>query len=74
VGIFEDVLHAHPATLGASVIGAPDSHWREVPVAFVQTAPKARPSAEELEVFCRERLASYKSRAFGASSTISRKR
>jgi fatty-acyl-CoA synthase len=56
----EDVLHTHPAILGASVIGVPDSDWGEIPVAFVQTKPEARLSAEEFEAFCRERLASYK--------------
>jgi fatty-acyl-CoA synthase len=56
----EDVLHTHPAILGASVIGVPDSEWGEIPVAFVQTKPEARLSAEEFEAFCRERLASYK--------------
>ena len=56
----EDVLHTDPAILGASVIGVPDSDWGEIPVAFVQTKPEARLSAEEFEAFCRERLASYK--------------
>jgi fatty-acyl-CoA synthase len=56
----EDVLHTHSAILGASVVGVPDADWGEIPVAFVQVTPDARPSAEELEAFCRERLASYK--------------
>ena len=56
----EDVLHTHPAILGASVVGVPDADWGEIPVAFVQAKPEARPSAEELETFSRERLASYK--------------
>jgi fatty-acyl-CoA synthase len=56
----EDVLHTHPAILGASVVGVPDADWGEIPVAFVQAKPEARPSSEELEAFSRERLASYK--------------
>ena len=56
----EDVLHTHPAILGASVVGVPDADWGEIPVAFVQAKAEARPSAEELETFSRERLASYK--------------
>ena len=56
----EDVLHTHPAILGASVGGVPDSDWDEIPVAFVQAKPDAQPSPAELEAFCRERLASYK--------------
>jgi fatty-acyl-CoA synthase len=56
----EDVLHTHPAILGASVVGVPDADWGEIPVAFVQAKPETQPSAEELETFSRERLASYK--------------
>jgi fatty-acyl-CoA synthase len=56
----EDVLYMHPAILGASVVGMPDADWGEIPVRFVQAKPEARPSAAELEAFCRERLASYK--------------
>jgi fatty-acyl-CoA synthase len=56
----EDVLHTHPAILGASVVGVPDADWGEIPVAFVQSTTEARLSAEELEAFCREQLASYK--------------
>jgi fatty-acyl-CoA synthase len=54
------VLQTHPAVAGASIIGAPDPDWGEVLVAFVQAKPEKTPSAEDLEAFCRERLASYK--------------
>ena len=54
------MLHTHQAILGAAVVGVPDADWGEIPVAFVQVTPDARPSAEKLEAFCRERLASYK--------------
>jgi fatty-acyl-CoA synthase len=56
----EDVLQTHPAVAGASIVGAPDADWGEIPVAFVQTKTERTPSAEDLEAFCRERLASYK--------------
>jgi fatty-acyl-CoA synthase len=56
----EDVLHAHPAILEASVVGIPDRVWGEVPVAFVQLKLGHRSSAEELTDFCRDKLASYK--------------
>jgi fatty-acyl-CoA synthase len=56
----EDVLHTHPTILGVSVVGVPDANWGEIPVAFVRAKPEPRPSAAELEAFCRERLASYK--------------
>jgi fatty-acyl-CoA synthase len=56
----EDVLHTHPTILGVSVVGVPDANWGEIPVAFVRAKTEPRPSAAELEAFCRERLASYK--------------
>jgi fatty-acyl-CoA synthase len=56
----EDVLYTHPAILGASVVGVPDPEWGEIPVGFVLARVEGRPTAQELEVFCRERLASYK--------------
>jgi fatty-acyl-CoA synthase len=56
----EDILYAHPAILGASIVGVPDSDWGEVPVAFVQIKPGHQVVAEDLMQFCREHLASYK--------------
>jgi fatty-acyl-CoA synthase len=56
----EDVLYTHPSILGASVVGIPDTDWGEIPVGFVLARAEARPTAQELEAFCRERLASYK--------------
>jgi hypothetical protein len=56
----ERVLYEHPAVLEASVIGRPDPRWGEVPVAFVVLREGARAGAEELQEFCRERLARFK--------------
>jgi fatty-acyl-CoA synthase len=56
----EDVLYTHPAIVGASIVGIPDTDWGEIPVGFVLTRAEGRPTAQELEAFCRERLASYK--------------
>jgi fatty-acyl-CoA synthase len=56
----EDVLFSHPAIAGAAVIGAPDTDWGEVVVAFVQLRPDAAATPQALEEFCRARLASYK--------------
>ena len=56
----EDVLYTHPAVMGASIVGIPDSDWGEVPVGFVQIKPGHEVAEQELSEFCRERLASYK--------------
>lgn len=56
----EDILHAHPAILDASIVGITDREWGEVPVAFVQIRVGQQTTAEELTQFCREQLASYK--------------
>ena len=56
----EDILHAHPAILDASIVGITDREWGEVPVAFVQIRAGQQTTAEELTQFCREQLASYK--------------
>lgn len=56
----ENVLYQHPAVLEAAVYGVPDETWGERVVAAVVLRPGRAASAEELEVFCRERLAAYK--------------
>lgn len=57
----ENVLAAHPAVTGAAVVPAPHPQWGEVGRAFIEIAGGApRPEPEELEAFCRSRLAPYK--------------
>ncbi len=56
----ERVLYEHPDVLEAAVVGSPDPRWNEVPVAYVVSREGASLDAAELDAFCRERLAKYK--------------
>jgi fatty-acyl-CoA synthase len=56
----ENVLHAHPAVSQAAVVGAPHPRWGEAGVAFVVLARGAEAAPEELQDWCRARLAPYK--------------
>jgi fatty-acyl-CoA synthase len=57
----EEVLYRHPAVVEAAVVAGPDPLWGETPCAFVTLRPEAGPvAAEELIVWCRDRLAHYK--------------
>jgi fatty-acyl-CoA synthase len=56
----EQALSAHAAVSEAAVVAAPHERWGEVPVAFITVAGEARPDAEELQEFARERLAGFK--------------
>ncbi|MGC9261212.1 MAG: class I adenylate-forming enzyme family protein, partial [Phycisphaerae bacterium] len=58
----EEVIRLHPAVLLTAVIGIKDSQRGEVPVAFVQLVPglAEKPTAQDIRVFIRQRLAPYK--------------
>jgi fatty-acyl-CoA synthase len=57
----ENVLCSHPAVAQAAVIAAPDVKWGEIGRAFlIVRGASAQPRADELENFCRQRLAAYK--------------
>jgi long-chain acyl-CoA synthetase len=63
----EDAIKQHPAVLLVAVIGAKDEKRGEMPVAFVQLKPEvgaeggpARPSANDIRNWVRERIAPYK--------------
>jgi len=56
----EDVLFTHDSIVNVSVVGLPDADWGESVAAFVQLRPGDSPDEQELESFCRARIASYK--------------
>ncbi len=56
----ESHLSAHPAVQLAQVVGRADDRLLEVPVAFVELAPGAAVSAEDLIAHCKADLASFK--------------
>jgi acyl-CoA synthetase (AMP-forming)/AMP-acid ligase II len=56
----ENVLFEHPDVGDAAVIGIPDERWGETILAFLVTRDGQLPDPQELEAFCRERLAGYK--------------
>ena len=55
----EAVLAAHPAVREAAVAGMPDARWGQVPAALVVLRGEG-PLPEDLEAFCRARLAGFK--------------
>ena len=56
----EEVLTTHPAVMEAGVAGIPDPVKGEVACAWIVLKAEASTTAEELQAFCRQRLASYK--------------
>ena len=56
----EKAVVEHPAVLECAVVAIPDPKWGEVPKAFVTLKSGHTVTAEELILFCRERLPGFK--------------
>jgi acyl-CoA synthetase (AMP-forming)/AMP-acid ligase II len=56
----EEALLVHPGVRAVSVIGRPDPEWGESVVAFVVADGSARPSTDDLDRTCLDRIARYK--------------
>jgi long-chain acyl-CoA synthetase len=60
----ENVLYEHDAVQAAAVIGVDDDYRGQIVAAFIecreQTGVDTEAFSEELDAFCRERLAAYK--------------
>jgi long-chain acyl-CoA synthetase len=56
----EEVLYEHPAVLECCVAGIADQYRGETVKAYIVKRPGAEVSNEELDAFCRERLAVFK--------------
>lgn len=56
----EEVLFEHPDILEAAVIGVPDPYRGETVKAYLVLKDGKQVTEEELNIFCRERLAAYK--------------
>lgn len=56
----EQVLNSHPQVLEAATIGLPDEKWGEIVAAVIVPKTGVKIDEEDVQRFCRERLAGYK--------------
>ena len=56
----EAIVKGHPDVFDAVVVGVPDERWGERVVAVVEPREGRVPSLEDIQSFCRERVAGYK--------------
>ena len=56
----EDVLYKHPAVSSAAVVAKSDDKWGETPCAFVELIEGMTATSDELEQWCKQHMASFK--------------
>jgi acyl-CoA synthetase (AMP-forming)/AMP-acid ligase II len=56
----EAVVKGHPDVFDAVVVGVPDERWGERVVAVVKPAPGTTPRLDDVQAYCRDKLAGYK--------------
>ena len=56
----EEVLHKHAEVVSAAVVAMPHAKWGETPCAFVELADNAGLTADDLTLWCKQHLASFK--------------
>ena len=56
----EAALNEHPKILESAVIGIPDAKWGETVMALIVLKQGAKMTEEEVENYCKERIARYK--------------
>lgn len=56
----EKVILEHPSVKDVAVVAIPDEKWGEVPLAIVEPRKEKSLSKEELRIFCRTKMASFK--------------
>lgn len=56
----EDVLYTHPAVREVAVVGTPDSYRGETVRAVISLKHGQHATMDELQEFCRQRMAAYK--------------
>jgi fatty-acyl-CoA synthase len=56
----EEFLYTHPAIVDAQVIGVPDTKYGEEVMAWVKLQAGATLTAEDLQAFCRGKIAHHK--------------
>ena len=50
----------HPAVSEVALVAAPDEHWGEIPVAYVELRAGRQASEDEIRAHVREHLAGFK--------------
>jgi fatty-acyl-CoA synthase len=56
----ERAIDSHPDVVESAVIGVPDDHWGQVPIAFVTIRPGSEVTPDQVIAYVRERLAAFK--------------